>query len=60
MTDVARLAGVSTMTVSYAYSRPERVSVESAAKVRAAAAELGYPGPDPGARSLRTGRAGLG
>jgi DNA-binding LacI/PurR family transcriptional regulator len=58
MTDVARLAGVSTMTVSYAYSRPERVSADSAAKVRAAAEELGYPGPNPGARSLRTGRSG--
>jgi DNA-binding LacI/PurR family transcriptional regulator len=58
MSDVARAAGVSVMTVSYAYSRPERVSEASAAKVRAAAAALGYPGPHPGARSLRRGRAG--
>jgi DNA-binding LacI/PurR family transcriptional regulator len=58
MTDVARAAGVSVMTVSYAYSRPDRVSDESAAKVRAAAAALDYPGPHPGARSLRRGRAG--
>jgi DNA-binding LacI/PurR family transcriptional regulator len=58
MADVARAAGVSVMTVSYAYSRPDRVSEASAAKVRAAAAELGYPGPHPGARSLRRGRAG--
>jgi DNA-binding LacI/PurR family transcriptional regulator len=58
MTEVARAAGVSVMTVSYAYSQPERVSADAAAKVRAAAAELGYPGPHPGARSLRRGRAG--
>jgi DNA-binding LacI/PurR family transcriptional regulator len=58
MTDVARAAGVSAMTVSYAYSRPERVSEATAAKVRRAAAQLGYPGPHPGARSLRRGRAG--
>jgi DNA-binding LacI/PurR family transcriptional regulator len=58
MSDVARAAGVSVMTVSYTYSRPARVSQEAAAKVRAAAAELGYPGPDPTARSLRRGRVG--
>jgi DNA-binding LacI/PurR family transcriptional regulator len=58
MTDVARAAGVSAMTVSYAYSRPGRVSEASAAKVRKAARRLGYPGPHPGARSLRRGRAG--
>jgi DNA-binding LacI/PurR family transcriptional regulator len=58
MRDVAAAAGVSSMTVSYAYNQPERVSVEAAAKVRAAAQELGYPGPHPAARSLRRGRAG--
>jgi DNA-binding LacI/PurR family transcriptional regulator len=58
MADVARAAGVSVMTVSYAYSRPARVSEQAAAKVRAAAAELGYPGPHPTARSLRRGRVG--
>src|SRR3954453_17280256 len=58
MADVARAAGVSAMTVSYAYSQPERVSMEAAAKVRAAAGRLGYPGPHPAARSLRRGRAG--
>ena len=58
MGEVARAAGVSPMTVSYAYSRPDRVSAEAAAKVRAAARELGYPGPHPAARSLRRGRAG--
>jgi DNA-binding LacI/PurR family transcriptional regulator len=58
MANVARAAGVSVMTVSYAYSRPERVSAAATERVRAAAAELGYPGPHPGARSLRRGRAG--
>jgi DNA-binding LacI/PurR family transcriptional regulator len=55
MTDVARVAGVSPMTVSYTYNRPERVSAESRAKVLSAASTLGYSGPDPSARSLRYG-----
>jgi DNA-binding LacI/PurR family transcriptional regulator len=46
------------MTVSYVYSQPERVAPATAMKVRAAAKRLGYPGPHPGARSLRQGRAG--
>ncbi|MGY1725564.1 LacI family DNA-binding transcriptional regulator [Geodermatophilus sp. SYSU D01062] len=58
MREVARAAGVSPMTVSYVYSRPGRVSAEAAARVRAAAQELGYPGPHPAARSLRRGRVG--
>ncbi|MFF3573975.1 LacI family DNA-binding transcriptional regulator [Nocardia jiangxiensis] len=40
--DVADAAGVATSTVSRAFSRPGRVSAETAARVRAAAAELGY------------------
>lgn len=58
MREVARAAGVSVMTVSYAYSQPERVSPETAARVRAAAEQLGYPGPHPAASSLRRGRVG--
>jgi DNA-binding LacI/PurR family transcriptional regulator len=58
MRQVADAAGLSVMTVSYAYAQPERVSAEAAARVRAAARQLGYPGPHPGARSLRRGRAG--
>ena len=46
------------MTASYVYSQPGRVAPDTAAKVRAAADRLGYPGPHPGARSLRRGRAG--
>ncbi|TQS40147.1 LacI family DNA-binding transcriptional regulator [Cryptosporangium phraense] len=55
MTDVAREAGVSPMTVSYTYNRPQRVSAETRARVLAAAEALGYAGPDPSARSLRYG-----
>jgi DNA-binding LacI/PurR family transcriptional regulator len=53
--EVAGRAGVSPMTASYTYNRPERVSEEARAKVLAAAAELGYAGPDAKARSLRRG-----
>jgi DNA-binding LacI/PurR family transcriptional regulator len=55
MTDVARAAGLSPMTVSYAYNQPDRVSAASRARVLQAAAALGYAGPDPSARSLRYG-----
>ena len=58
MADVARAAGVSVMTVSYAYGQPERVSAQARVRVREAAERLGYPGPHPAARSLRRGRAG--
>jgi DNA-binding LacI/PurR family transcriptional regulator len=55
LTQVAARAGVSVMTASYTYSRPDRVSEQTRSKVLAAAAELGYAGPDPSARSLRRG-----
>jgi DNA-binding LacI/PurR family transcriptional regulator len=55
LTQVAELAGVSVMTASYTYNRPERVSDQARSKVLAAAAKLGYAGPDPSARSLRRG-----
>jgi DNA-binding LacI/PurR family transcriptional regulator len=58
LAQVAELAGVSTMTASYTFSRPERVSTASREKVLAAAKVLGFTGPDPSARSLRGGRAG--
>lgn len=53
MADVARRCGVSVMTVSYCYNQPDRVAPETLRRVREAAAELGYRGPDPTARSLR-------
>lgn len=58
MAEVAQAAGVSVMTVSYAYALPARVAPETRAAVQAAAKRLGYPGPHPGARSLRRGRTG--
>jgi len=56
--DVAERAGVSVGSASQAFGRPELVSDEVRERVLAAAGELGYPGPDPAARRLRTGRAG--
>jgi DNA-binding LacI/PurR family transcriptional regulator len=55
---VARAAGVSPSTVSNAFNRPERLSPALRERVLRAAAQLGYGGPDPAARSLRSGRAG--
>ena len=56
--DVAERAGVSVGSASQAFGRPELVSEDVRKRVLAAAEELGYPGPDPAARRLRTGRAG--
>jgi DNA-binding LacI/PurR family transcriptional regulator len=53
MAEVARRSGVSPMTVSYCYNRPDRVAPATLRRVREVAAELGYRGPDPTARSLR-------
>ncbi|WP_329095772.1 LacI family DNA-binding transcriptional regulator [Actinomadura citrea] len=55
LAQVAERAGVSVMTASYTYNRPNRVSDQARSKVLAAADELGYAGPDPSARSLRRG-----
>jgi DNA-binding LacI/PurR family transcriptional regulator len=54
---VAQAAGVSAMTVSNAYNRPDQLSEETRARVLAVAKEVGYAGPDPAGRSLRTRRA---
>ena len=56
--DVARLAGVSTSTASLVFSGKGPVAVSTAERVRAAAADLAYAGPDPLASSLRRGRVG--
>jgi len=55
---VAAAAGVSRMTVSNAYNRPDQLSAATRAHVLKVAAELGYAGPDPAGRSLRRRRAG--
>jgi DNA-binding LacI/PurR family transcriptional regulator len=49
---------VSRTTVSNAYNRPDQLSAELRERVLTTARRLGYPGPDPVARSLRTRRAG--
>lgn len=53
---VARRAGVATSTASLVFSGRGPVAPATAARVQAAAAELGYAGPDPRAAQLRTGR----
>ena len=56
---VAEALGVSAMTVSNAYNRPEKLSAELRSRVLAKAEELGYAGPNALARSLRRGRTGV-
>ncbi|PLS80369.1 MAG: transcriptional regulator, partial [Chloroflexi bacterium] len=56
--DVAAELSVAVSTVSNAYNRPDQLSPELRARVLAVAAQLGYPGPDPLARSLRQQQAG--
>ncbi|WP_309064999.1 LacI family DNA-binding transcriptional regulator [Microbacterium sp.] len=57
--DVARAAGVSTSTASVVFSGKVKVADATREKVLAAAADLGYSGPDPRAASLRLGRSGI-
>ncbi|AKT50292.1 LacI family DNA-binding transcriptional regulator [Arsenicicoccus sp. oral taxon 190] len=57
--DVATAAGVSISTASLVYSGKQGVSDATAERVRAAADQLGYAGPDPRASSLRQGRSGV-
>jgi DNA-binding LacI/PurR family transcriptional regulator len=55
---VASAVGVSVATVSNAYNKPEHLSAALRERIFATAGELGYAGPDPAARSLRSGRTG--
>lgn len=55
---VADKVGVSRMTVSNAFSRPDQLSAAMRDKVLKAADELGYTGPDPAARALARGSVG--
>jgi DNA-binding LacI/PurR family transcriptional regulator len=50
--------GVSRMTVSNAFSRPDQLSAKLRDRILAVANELGYVGPDPTARALASGTAG--
>jgi DNA-binding LacI/PurR family transcriptional regulator len=49
---------VSRTTISNAYNRPDQLSADLRERVFATAKRLGYAGPDPVARSLRTRKAG--
>ncbi len=52
--DVARVAGVSPSTVSRAFSRPGRVSAQTAEKIRQVAEELGYRSRDVARASAKS------
>ncbi|MFD5251260.1 LacI family DNA-binding transcriptional regulator [Streptomyces bobili] len=58
ITDVARRAGVSPSTVSYALSRKRPISEETRQRVEAAVRELGYR-PHAGARALGGSRSNV-
>ncbi|MCG5462259.1 LacI family DNA-binding transcriptional regulator [Micromonospora sp. MED01] len=55
---MADAVGVSRSTVSNAYSRPDQLSTALRERILDAARQLGYPGPNPTARSLRRGFVG--
>lgn len=56
LVDVARAAGVSRGTASNVFNHPHLVRPAVRERVEAAAAELGYGGPDPKGRLLRAGK----
>lgn len=58
MHDIARAAGVSQAAVSYAYNQPQKLSADRREHILKIAAELGYAGPNPAGRNLRTGQVG--
>src|SRR4051794_18137607 len=55
---IADRVGVSRMTVSNAFSRPDQLSASLRDRILAVAEELGYVGPDPTARALASGTTG--
>ncbi|WP_345000871.1 LacI family DNA-binding transcriptional regulator [Tsukamurella soli] len=59
LVQVAAAAGVSLSTASLAFGEGKPISPGTRAKVLAAAGRLGYQGPDPRGRSLRSGRTGI-
>lgn len=54
--DVAKVLGVSVMTVSNAFNRPDQLSPELRKRVLERAGKMGYSGPDAIARHLRSGK----
>lgn len=55
---VADAVGVSRSTVSNAYARPDQLSAALRHRILNTAKAIGYPGPNPTARSLRRGFVG--
>jgi DNA-binding LacI/PurR family transcriptional regulator len=55
---IADTVGVSRMTVSNAFSRPDQLSAALRERILSVADQLGYCGPDPAARTLSQGRSG--
>ena len=55
---IADQVGVSRMTVSNAFSRPDQLSASLRSTILDAASRLGYAGPDPAARNLARGTTG--
>lgn len=58
LASLAEELNVSRTTVSNAYNRPDQLSEDLRTRILETAKKLGYPGPDPVARSLRTRKAG--
>ena len=59
LSEVAALAGVSVSTASLAFSGSGPIADATRDRVLAAATELGYTGPSPLGRQLRSGRSGI-
>ncbi len=59
LADVASAAGVSVSTASLAFSGAGPIASETRERVHQAAQRLGYAGPNPLGRSLRSGRSGI-
>ncbi|GAB4077159.1 LacI family DNA-binding transcriptional regulator [Nostocoides australiense] len=56
MKDVAQVMGVSVMTVSNAFNRPDQLSPELRERILSRATKMGYAAPNAAARALRQGR----
>ncbi len=56
---VAQMLGVSTATISNAFNRPDQLSASLREHILSECERLGYNGPNPAARSLRTGATGI-
>ncbi|HRA48934.1 MAG TPA: LacI family DNA-binding transcriptional regulator, partial [Thermomicrobiales bacterium] len=50
--------GVSRTTISNAFNKPDQLTAELRERILSMATELGYSGPDPMAKSLRSGKSG--